>query len=237
MKYDVTYACGHTGIVNLVGSTGERERLLTWYSERLCPVCYREKQQQLDKERGLVLTVNLDPFHPAAPVVLIFVGDTKPHKEEIKALGGYRWDDLPPTGLFGLMSSKRPGKGWFRYCTPTELQVEVQKAQGIGAKLERKFSDADYCLLRESVAKYEKEKAAQQAKLNALTKPTPPEVISGKRWNGIIYGKSGRYTIYPDTVKTEITDEQAQQLEQYVKEEKEYHAEVAKIKEGGCSGE
>lgn len=40
MKYDITYACGHTGTVNLYGPNKERERKISWLESRcLCKEC------------------------------------------------------------------------------------------------------------------------------------------------------------------------------------------------------
>lgn len=62
-KYEVTYSCGHTGVVNLCGKTADRENKLRWYEEQaLCPACYekalmeaREKQNEECKERAAEL--------------------------------------------------------------------------------------------------------------------------------------------------------------------------------------
>lgn len=44
MKYEVTYSCGHTAVVDLVGKGIDRERKLEWMRERaLCPECYKAK--------------------------------------------------------------------------------------------------------------------------------------------------------------------------------------------------
>lgn len=46
-KYDITYACGHEGTVNLVGKIKERERYIEWVeAHKLCPQCYAEKRQK-----------------------------------------------------------------------------------------------------------------------------------------------------------------------------------------------
>lgn len=42
MKYDVTYACGHTATVNLYGPTAERKKRLEWLqTHAVCPDCYK----------------------------------------------------------------------------------------------------------------------------------------------------------------------------------------------------
>lgn len=44
MKYTVTYACGHDGVVNLFGKAAERERKLAWLATCDCVDCRRAKQ-------------------------------------------------------------------------------------------------------------------------------------------------------------------------------------------------
>jgi hypothetical protein len=42
-KYDVTYSCGHTDIIQLYGSTKDREWRLACEEEKLCPDCWKAK--------------------------------------------------------------------------------------------------------------------------------------------------------------------------------------------------
>ena len=49
-KYDVDYSCGHSGVVNLGGKSGYRERMVEWYERKgLCPECLQAKKEK-DKE-------------------------------------------------------------------------------------------------------------------------------------------------------------------------------------------
>lgn len=60
MKYNVTYSCGHTGIVDLGGKEKERTSMLAWYERSaLCPECYKLKRTQqrfekLEKKREIL---------------------------------------------------------------------------------------------------------------------------------------------------------------------------------------
>lgn len=46
MKYDVTYSCGHEGVVDIIGSRDERERKLWWFKNRaICPECLKAEKQ------------------------------------------------------------------------------------------------------------------------------------------------------------------------------------------------
>jgi hypothetical protein len=49
-KYDVTYTCGHTGVIQLVGPGSKREWLLAREQEKLCPDCFQEKLKA-DREK------------------------------------------------------------------------------------------------------------------------------------------------------------------------------------------
>ena len=49
-KYNVTFACGHTSTVDIVGPCKDRERKLAWYAESGdCPQCYKAK---MDAQRA-----------------------------------------------------------------------------------------------------------------------------------------------------------------------------------------
>ena len=42
-KYDITYSCGHDGVVSIGGKIDDRDRKLEWYkTEAVCPDCYRK---------------------------------------------------------------------------------------------------------------------------------------------------------------------------------------------------
>lgn len=45
MKYDVTFACGHTATVELFGKSSDREWKLQHIAEGLCPDCYKAQQE------------------------------------------------------------------------------------------------------------------------------------------------------------------------------------------------
>lgn len=49
-KYDVTYACGHSGTVQLFGATRDREYRLRCMRGDLCPACFEENRRQKAEE-------------------------------------------------------------------------------------------------------------------------------------------------------------------------------------------
>jgi hypothetical protein len=55
-KYDVTYSCGHSGAVNLLGPGKERERKLEWYrTSAVCPECYEKYKEEKNQAERMVM--------------------------------------------------------------------------------------------------------------------------------------------------------------------------------------
>lgn len=50
MKYQVTYACRHEGIVDLFGKNSERERKLERFARGICPECAAAQRAKEDEE-------------------------------------------------------------------------------------------------------------------------------------------------------------------------------------------
>ena len=69
-----------------------------------------------------------------------------------------------------------------------------------------------------------------QTFLHSLKKPAVPEVLKGCTWNQKIYGKAGNYSIYPNGDKKLITDEQAEEIKNYLTLKEEYRKKVNEIK-------
>ena len=46
MKYEIEYACGHTGTVQLFGKTADRERKVKWLETQICPACEKKERQE-----------------------------------------------------------------------------------------------------------------------------------------------------------------------------------------------
>lgn len=86
MKCDITYTCGHAGTVSLFGKMCDRERMISYYeSSVLCPTCSKQKRDEANKAMGVVLSFVCDWQRDA--IIVVAVGDTYSHKEELKALG------------------------------------------------------------------------------------------------------------------------------------------------------
>lgn len=193
MKYEVTYSCGHTGTVQLYGKTDERERKISYYKEYgLCSECYKKQKQGENEKMGLVLCSTVEyelSGKGEIQVRLSFRGDTKPHKEEIKALG-YRWTVLDDTQI---LSTTRPEMGWVKIVPYECLEEEKGKAFSIGAreatmeekeKLKQKsrFEEmlAAQILFKKQHGKKLQKQKEREAKLADLLKEEP-DFIKGKR--------------------------------------------------------
>lgn len=50
-KYEGTYACGHDGVVNVIGKMSERQRKVDYAFSHLCPQCEKkEREKQITEE-------------------------------------------------------------------------------------------------------------------------------------------------------------------------------------------
>ena len=45
-KYEGTYACGHDGVVNVIGKMSERQRKADYAFSHLCPKCAKEEKER-----------------------------------------------------------------------------------------------------------------------------------------------------------------------------------------------
>lgn len=54
MKYEIEYACGHNGTVQLFGKTADRERKVKWLETQICPAC---EHAEIEKRRAEEATV------------------------------------------------------------------------------------------------------------------------------------------------------------------------------------
>jgi hypothetical protein len=180
-----------------------------------CPKCYAERMRKADKELGLVLTVKLQPFGKEMRVRLAFIGDTYPNKDNIKKLGGYRFDYVDATNLSAMLSTSEPLKTWTKVISLDDMEAEIEKAKGIGAKINSDITHAaltEAILINQEIKKTIEASEAEEAKAKATAEQVKPEIIRNKYWNGKVYGKAGKYRVYLDNKETYITDAQAEEL-------------------------
>lgn len=182
MKCDVIYSCGHTGMVRLYGSNRDRERKLKWYNEyALCPNCYRAKCVEEKKAMGLVASIRfpalaaLTQADHSPMLVIVFDGDTYPHKDELKRLGAEYTDDYPAENAFAdLLYLKDPPKRWVMRLTPDQLLQALADLDAIGCQITERPSETDL-LVYVNTCRYAQEKNDPTEPAEPATEPQPSE--------------------------------------------------------------
>ena len=206
-----------------------------------CPSCWGKAEREAEKARGLVLEITMLPFSYDCPIQLAFVGDTYSYKDEIKALGGYSFGQIEAPGLFGVLSTHRPPKGWSQLCKIDGMDAEIAKAAAIGAKIENKVTEMDLLAhaqalksretkAKEVAEKKEADKAALDNAIAAIVKPTKPACYPTGKWNGKIYGSKTK-SIYVDGDKVDITASEVKEIEAYQAAREVYNQQIKTIKE------
>lgn len=71
---------------------------------------------------------------------------------------------------------------------------------------------------------------SKENEIAAIPKPHVPKLLQRHTWNQKIYGRSGNRSIYPDGVKTNITDEEADEIKKYLEEKEEYRKKIDEIR-------
>ena len=238
-KYNITYSCGHEGTVQLFGKSEERERKIKYYEEfGLCAECYKKQKQEENTKLGLLIGGSVaDTLSDKGEIQirLFFAGDTLPYKEEIKALG-YRWTAVDASQMAYM---RKPDMGWVKVVPYEHLEEEKEKAFAIGAK-EAEISDRELENQKERYQemlseqklfrKHNKKKLEAQKQLADLL-PEKPECIRDGHWNEKVYGKAGRYSIYLDGNKVNISDEEAVGLEEYLGNMEKYRKKKKELME------
>lgn len=231
-KYDVMFSCGHEGEVELLGKHSDRRRKIEYFERSgLCKECYKKKMQEQEKEKPFSFNVSALPYIDDEGNILLtvwFSGNTREYKDDIKSLGGYRWSERESADDF--FSISRSPLCWNKVIKEKELKEEVRKATSIGAESidadDGLFSTINYQIALDK----QKEWKERNDKIATLEKPKAPDVLVGHRWNQKIYGKAGNFSIYPDGEKVSITDEEAEQIKEYLVKKEEYKKKVEEIK-------
>lgn len=232
-KYDVIMSCGHEEVVELFGKAADRKGKIEYFKlNGLCKECYKKKMNEERKEAGLNFNATVLPsIDESDGEILLFVwfdGDTMPYKDQIKAIGGYRWGERASAD--DLLSFSRPPLCWNKIVKAKCLKEEIDKALSIGAK--NLISDQGLFLMAnyQIAIKKQNKWIEEHDKISKLKTPDVPNILIGHRWNQKVYGKSDNYTIYLDNVKTEISNEQKIEIENYLKQIDEYNKKVNEIK-------
>lgn len=231
-KYSITYSCGHEAVVELFGKVEERKKKIEYFEKNgLCRECYKKKMEETAKAEGLIFNASILPRVDLSDgsflINVWFSGDTKPLKDDIKALG-YKWCELETT-TESMLSADRPLFFWNKVVKANSLKAEIEVAKELGVitfHVSQKFWDKVDCQI---ATKAKKEWEEKHEKITELKKPEPPAKIKGCKWNGVVYGKSGNYSIYPNGEKTSITDDEADEIKRYLEEKEVYFKRVKEI--------
>lgn len=231
-KYTIMMSCGHEDTVELLGKGSERQRKIEYFeSYGLCKECYKKQMGEKAATEGLLFNASVLPYIDNDDGGLLlsvwFSGNTKPYKDDIKSLGGYRWGERESAeDMFSLKTTLC----WHKTIKLENLQSEVEKATSIGAN--SAVSDSGlFAMVNYKIAlDLQKEWKEKRDKVAEIEKPDVPSVLKGHKWNQKIYGKAGNYSVYPDGQKVLITDEQAEEIKEYLKQKEEYKKKVDEVK-------
>lgn len=248
-QYSVTFGCGHKGIVNLIGKHSERECKLKYYEEYgMCSDCYRkqkEKEREDAEVRAIqrVLNNNMKLFVYAEFLpytdddeikVFIYVDGLSYETDLIKDNVNGIQDKYTAAGFLYQNPEGRvkdDKKCWGKVVSQGEISETLHLLGNCGCC---EFLDIDYCKRAEEAIFTElniKERAEKlhESYLKHMKRlgkwksevPEQPDILAGKYWNGTIYGKAQK-SIYLDNIKTVITDEDAEMIEEWKKARSKY---------------
>lgn len=177
-KYEITYSCGHSEVVDLIGKGTERERKIKYYEDYgLCKECYKLKKEKEAKEQGLILNAAVLPdidYNDGKILVYIwYSGDTMSHKDEIKELG-YKWQCNSPTDkmCWGMTIKE-----------DYDINKILDDAVKLGAKT---FKENNNLISYEHATiaiRHKKEWEVKQKEIAELKEPVVPDILKGHKWN------------------------------------------------------
>lgn len=234
-KYTVKMSCGHEQEVELFGEYSERRKKINFFENSgLCKDCYKRKMQEKQEsdEFSFHVSISTDIDEEDGSILLNvwFEGNTKPHKDDIKSVGGYRWGERQSASDF--FSTKMSPLCWTKTIKHSELEKEVMMASEIGADTKKMMDDSDFfeSTNYQIAVKKQKEWQEKKDKIESIEKPKAPSILVGHRWNYNIYGRKGNYSIYLDGKKTSISDQKAEEITDYLIKNEEYKKKVEEIK-------
>lgn len=234
-KYTVRMSCGHEQEVELFGKYSERRKKIDFFENSgLCKDCYKRKMQEKQESETFSFHVrvstDIDEEDGSILLNVWFEGNTKPHKDDIKSIGGYRWSERQSAADF--FSEKMSPLCWTKTIKHSELEKEVLMASEIGADTGKILDDNDFFETTNYQIALQKQKKWKKIKdkIESIEKPEVPDILAGHRWNYNIYGRKGNYSIYLDGKKTSISDQKAEEITDYLIKNEEYKKKVEEIK-------
>lgn len=134
-----------------------------WAEENIieCPQCYGKRMREEEAKKPFTIEFRIDTCIPA--VVLVAVGNTYPHKEELKK-AGYSWSEPSCANPFEVSKGYIP-KSWNRVITITpdnvsSFQERLQKAadevKQLGAKVKKAASNSELATVMKYIEEMKK---------------------------------------------------------------------------------
>ena len=234
-KYTVRMSCGHEQEVELFGKHSERRKKIDFFENSgLCKECYKKKMQEKQEAEifsfHVSVSTDIDEEDGSILLNVWFEGNTKPYKDDIKSIGGYRWSERQSASDF--FSEKMSPLCWSKTIKQSDLDKEIKKAITIGAVTEKLLNDdvffetANYQIAMKKQKKWQE----TQSKIESIEKPDAPIILVGHRWNHVVYGKPGNFSVYLDGKKVSISDQKAEEIKDYLIKNEEYKKKVEEIK-------
>jgi hypothetical protein len=239
-KYTINHSCGHSREIQLFGKNDERERKIEWMGSQECPKCWGEKKRSEEEKlpiTAIIRTNGMDADDKGNILAeIMLTGGTKLKKEEIKKMG-YSWGQSRG-GIMDMLSVNKPHQGWIKRIPLLHLAESHQvwksiktELETLGADIQSKISAIDM----DTAVKNIFDKKEKDIKMAQIEKPQQPECFPSKRgrWNGTIYGniKNG-FRVYIDGSEEKITEEEAEEIKNYILAREKYNVEIEKIKRG-----
>jgi hypothetical protein len=220
-QYTIDYACGHGSVVkNLTGKHADRESYIAWAKDNLlCPECYAKAKAEADDRAERRAVIKLDIHDGKRDLVVEVEGGRQTNAALLDELGARtsrdRWGITTIT--YRLTADRATMIAWINRVGES-LQGSGYRVQSLVTKAEALAQcDAIQAEDAAAVAQVATQIAAKDAIVAA--RPAWYQAILDKydqpRWNGKIYGKPGKYSIYISNVEHKITDEQAADLRAY----------------------
>lgn len=198
-----------------------------WASEHydLCPNCYSKKMRENEINKGLYVDIKLNTssiFCDDDIISFVFGGDTMPHKDQIKLLGGIWTDNYPEDNIFNdLLQMNFLPKKWVITCTLDELPNTLKRVEKLGAKINSQPSETDIAMYMRLKSEHDRKKEEIYNKINVELgeKPKWPDDIreiwpNDTSWNGKFYGKPNCWNVYFSGEKVYLTDDQKERMEE-----------------------
>lgn len=214
----------------------------------LCGKCYAEEQKEIENAKDLYVDVRINSRAAFSSghennIAIIFGGNTKPRKDEIKAIGAHWTDDYPEQGVLGdLIGMNRKNFRWVIYCGLDELEDKFKQLEALGARINSMPTETDIAIYKR-MEKERREKDAEKAALNAKELealgeiPAWPEEISklwpeSAKWNGKFYGASGRWRVYFSGEEVRLSNDQKKAMEETLFKRQEWRKRKEQIDKG-----